>query len=163
VVPASPGHCASAPGSPALTPPANALVADRPTSLSPDNRHAALAPARGCGDQLHDPGTARPVGLDVLWRLFGSEVPAGLAAVPCLQIRCCERDAALSLELVVDLPAEDLLILFDAQEEVGPLLQAPSKNAWVVCNASAWISTPSSFIVLSSSLSAERSLDSWVS
>ena len=39
----------------------------------------------------------------------------GLAAVPCLHIRCCERDAALSLELVVDLPAEDLLILFDAQ------------------------------------------------
>jgi hypothetical protein len=36
VVPASPGPCASAPGSPALTPPANELVADRPTSLSAD-------------------------------------------------------------------------------------------------------------------------------
>ncbi|MFU8884991.1 MAG: Mu transposase domain-containing protein [Cyanobacteriota bacterium] len=36
MVPASPGPCASAPGSPALTPPANELVADRPTSLSAD-------------------------------------------------------------------------------------------------------------------------------
>jgi hypothetical protein len=33
---ASPGPCASAPGSPALTQPANELVADRPTSLSAD-------------------------------------------------------------------------------------------------------------------------------
>jgi hypothetical protein len=36
VVPASPGPCASAPGTPALTQPANEFVADRPTSLSPD-------------------------------------------------------------------------------------------------------------------------------
>ena len=141
------------------------------TGHEPMDRHAALAPARRCGDQLHDPGTARPVGLDVLGRLFRSEVPAGLAAVPCLQIRCCERDAALSLELVVDLPAEDLLILFDAQEKVAPLAAGTTENACVVCNTTppekapptAWISTPSSFIVLSSSLNAERSLDSWVS
>jgi hypothetical protein len=32
-----PGPCASASGSPALTPLANELVADRPTSLSPDS------------------------------------------------------------------------------------------------------------------------------
>jgi len=38
VVPASPGPCASAPGTTALTQPANELVADRPTSLSPDTR-----------------------------------------------------------------------------------------------------------------------------
>ena len=36
MVPASPGPCASAPGTPALTQPANEFVADRPTSLSPD-------------------------------------------------------------------------------------------------------------------------------
>ena len=37
MVPASPGPCASAPGSPALTPPANELVAYRSTSLSADS------------------------------------------------------------------------------------------------------------------------------
>ena len=77
--------------------------------------------------------------------------------------RCGERDLALSLELAGDLPAERRLVGFDGQGDVGPLLEAPAKKACVVCRASAWISLPSRFIVLSSSLSAARSLDSWVS
>ena len=122
----------------------------------------ALA-GRGAGDHLHDPGAARPVRLDVLWRLFGLEFPPSLTPVPLLDIRCRERDLALSLELAADLPVQDLLVGFDGQQEVGPLLQAPAKNACVVCSASAWIRTPLRSSVLSSSLSAAFSLDSWVS
>jgi len=75
-----------------------------------------------------------------------------------LLIRCGKRDAALSLEQGADLPVEGLLVRFHGQEHVGPLLQAPLKNGRVVCRASAWISTPSSSRVLSSSLRAARHL-----
>ena len=95
-----------------------------------------LAGFRG-GDHLHDPGAAGPVGLDVLRSLFGAELPGGVAAVPFFVIGCRERDVALALELGADLPIEGLLVGFDGQEDVGPLLQAPSKNACVVCSASA--------------------------
>jgi hypothetical protein len=78
-------------------------------------------------------------------------------------IRCSERDLALSLELAADLTVESLLVGFDGQDDVGPLLQAPLKNGRLVCRASAWINLPSSSIVLSNSLRAARSLDSWVS
>ncbi len=114
------------------------------------------------GDQFHDPSAALPVGLDVLWRLLGSELPAGLAPVALLDIRCCERDLAPSLELAADLPVEGLLVRSNGQQELGPLLQAPAKNACVVCSASAWIRTPLRSSVLSSSLSVASSLDSWV-
>ena len=77
--------------------------------------------------------------------------------------RCGERDLALSLELAGNLAVERGLVGFDGQGDVGPLLEAPAKKTCVVCRASAWISLPSRFIVLSSSLSAARSLDSWVS
>ena len=117
----------------------------------------------GAGDHLHDPGAARTVRLDVLWRLFGVEFPACLASVALPDIRWRERDLALSLGLAADLPIQDLLVGFDGQQEVGPLLQAPVKNACVVCSASAWIRTPLRSSVLSSSLSAAFSLDSWVS
>ena len=73
--------------------------------------------------------------------------------------RCGERDLALSLELAGDLAAERRLVGFDGQGDVGPLLEAPAKKAYVVCRSSAWMSLPSRFIVLSSSLSAARSLD----
>ena len=69
----------------------------------------ALA-GHGAGDQLHDPGAPWPVGLDVLWRLFGAELPACMASVALLDIRCCERDLALSLELAPDLPVKNLLV-----------------------------------------------------
>ena len=103
------------------------------------------------------------LGLDVLWRFLGLEFPACLASVPLLDICCCERDLALSLELAADLAVQGLLVGLDRQEKVGPLLQAPAKNACVVCSASAWIRTPLRSSVLSSSLSAAFSLDSWVS
>ena len=46
-------------------------------------------------------------------------------------MRCNERDPKLSLELVVDLPAEDQLVQFEGQQQVGPLLQEPAKKpAW---------------------------------
>ena len=112
---------------------------------------------------LHDPAAAGPVRLDVLRGLPGSQGPGGVAPMPFLVIRCGERDLALSLELAADLPMQGLLVPLDGQEEVGPLGEAPVKNAWVVCSASAWISTPSSSRVLSSSLRAARSLDSPVS
>jgi hypothetical protein len=57
----------------------------------------ALA-GRGAGDHLHDPGAARPVGLDVLWCLFGLGFPPGLTPVARLDIRCCEQDLALSID-----------------------------------------------------------------
>jgi hypothetical protein len=65
----------------------------------------ALA-GRGAGDQFHDPSAARPVGLDVLIWFKCSELLAGVAL---LDIRCCEMDLALSLELAADLPVEGLL------------------------------------------------------
>ena len=49
-----------------------------------------------------------------------------------LLIRCHERDVPFSLELGANLPVEDLLVRFDGQEHVGPLLQAPLKNGRVV-------------------------------
>jgi len=113
---------------------------------------------RGTGDQFHDPSAARPVGLDVLWRLLDSELPAGLTPMALLDIHCCERDLAPSLELAADLPVEGVLVGFNGQQEVGPLIRAPAKNACVVCSASAWIRTPMRSSVLSSSLSAACSL-----
>jgi hypothetical protein len=117
----------------------------------------------GRGDQLHDPGAARPGFLDVIGGFLGPELPARVTPMAFLLIRCSERDPTLSLELAADLPMEPGLIRFDGQGDVGSLLEAPAKNACVVCRASAWISLPSKSIVLSSSLSAARSLDSWVS
>ena len=114
-------------------------------------------------DQLHDPGAARPGLLDVIRGFLGPQFPMGVTPVTFLLSRCGERDVALSLELAGDLPAERRLVDFDGQGDVGALLEAPAKKACVVCRASAWISLPSRFIVLSSSLSAARSLDSWVS
>jgi hypothetical protein len=87
----------------------------------------------------------------------------GVTAMTLLVSRCGERNLALSLELATDLPMERGLVRFDGQGDVGALLEAPVKNARVVWSASAWMSFPSRSIVLSSSLSAARSLDSWVS
>ena len=117
-------------------------------------------PRSGGGDELHDPGAAGPIRFDVPGCFLGPELPAGVTTVPFLEIRCGERDIALALKLPADLPVEAPLVGFDGQQDVGPLLQAPAKNACVVCRASAWISTPSRSRLLSSSLSAAFSLDS---
>ena len=46
-----------------------------------------------------------------------------------LVIRCCERDVALALKLSNDLAMQRLLVAFDGQEDVGPLLLELAKNA----------------------------------
>ena len=68
---------------------------------------------RGAGHHLNDQGTAWPIGLDVLRRLFGLELPPGLTPVPLLDIRCIESDLALSLELAADLAVQGLLVGFN--------------------------------------------------
>jgi len=122
----------------------------------------ALSGGLGC-EQLHDPGAARPALLDVIGGFLGPERLARITPVTFPLSRCGEEDVAFSLGLAGHLPAERRLVGFDGQSDVGALLKAPAKKACVVCRASAWISLPSRFIVLSSSLSAARSLDSWVS
>jgi hypothetical protein len=99
----------------------------------------------------------------VIRGFLSPQFPMSVTPVTFLLSRCGERDVALSLELATDLPMERGLVRFDSQGDVGALLEAPVKNACVVWSASAWMSFPSRSIVLSSSLSAARSLDSWVS
>ena len=65
----------------------------------------------------------------MLWRFFGPQRPRDLTAVADLVIRCCERDVPLALELSNDLAMQRLLVAFDGQEEVGPLLLELAKNA----------------------------------
>jgi hypothetical protein len=60
--------------------------------------------------------------------LFGAQGPGDGAAVADLVIRCHERDLALSLELAADLAVQRLLVGFNRQEEVGPLLLELPKN-----------------------------------
>ncbi len=87
--------------------------------------HGALALAgQRVGDHLHDPGTARPVGLDVLRCLPDLELPGGVAAMLLLLILCRERDLPFSLELAADLAVEGLLARFDSQEP-GPIRSLP--------------------------------------
>lgn len=126
-------------------------------------RQALPLSYRRRGDHLNDPGTAGPVGLDVLWCLPGLELPGGVAAVLLLAIRCSESGITLSLVLATDLVVEGFLVRFNCLEHVGALLQAPLEKGRVVCRASGWIRTLSSFRVLSSCLRAARSLDVLVS
>jgi len=66
--------------------------------------------------------------------------------------RCGERDVTLALELALDLAVQGFLVAslirrslrLHRQEHVGPLGEAPAKNACVVCRASARIKVPSS-------------------
>lgn len=102
-----------------------------------------LAATAAAGDQLNNPGRPWPVRLDVHRCFLGPQRPRDVTAVPDLVMRCGERDLTLPQQLAVDLPLQDLLIGFDAQDEVGPLLRELSKNALCVWSASAWISTPS--------------------
>ena len=95
------------------------------------------------GAHLHNPAGAAPCLADVLWSFFCSQSPGDVSAVADLVFRCHKRDLALSLELAADLTMQSLLVRFHRQEEVGPLLLELSKNGCWVCNASAWINTPS--------------------
>ena len=51
-----------------------------------------------------DPGTTGPSVLDVIRGFLGPDLPAGIAPMAFLLIRCSKRDPALSLELAADLP-----------------------------------------------------------
>jgi len=107
------------------------------------NSLKGLAVAPAGGRDFHDPAGADPGLPDVLRRLFGPQGPGDVATVADLVIACQERNLALSLKLAVDLAVQRLLVGFDRQEEVGPLLLELPKNGRWVWSASAWISTPS--------------------
>ena len=96
-----------------------------------------LAVATANGFQLHDPAGADPGLSDVFRCLFGAQRPGDLAAVADLVIRCHERDLPLPLKLAADLTMQRLLVRFDRQEEVGPLLLELPKNGRWVWSASA--------------------------
>lgn len=113
-------------------------------------------PAAG-GRHLHDPAGADPGLSDVLWGRFGTQRPGDGAAMADLVIRCNEWDLAPPLELAADLAMQRLLVGFERQKEVGPLLLELPKNGFWVCRASAWISTPSSSSSPSSWRSTARS------
>jgi hypothetical protein len=106
-------------------------------------RLKGLAVAAAAGRHLHDPAGADPGLGDVRRCLFGTQGPGDDAAVADLVIRCNVRDLALSLKLAADLTVQRLLVGFNRQEEVGPLLLELPKNGRWVWSASAWISTPS--------------------
>ena len=86
-----------------FNPPRGAVV--QPTKMAPDAALTA-APRHGVADHPHDPGTAGPVRLDVLGRLFGMQFPDSVSPVHLLMIRCRERAPAFSLELATDLAVE---------------------------------------------------------
>jgi hypothetical protein len=105
--------------------------------------HRSLSlPRSGGGGEFRNPGAAGPIRFDVLGCFLCPELPAGVTPVPFLEIRCGERDLALALELAADLAVEGLLVRFDGQQDDGPLLQTPEKNACVVWRASAWTTSP---------------------
>jgi hypothetical protein len=96
-----------------------------------------LAITDAIGGHLHDPAGADPGLANVLWCLFRPQYPGDVAAVADLVIRCQKRDVTLSLELALDLAMQRLLVGFDGQEEVGPLLLELPKNGRWICKASA--------------------------
>ena len=102
-----------------------------------------LAITGAIGGHIHDPAGAAPGLLDVLRRLFRPQRPGDVAAMADLVIGCHERDFPLALELAADVAVQRLLVGFDRQEEVGPLLLEELKNGRCVWSASAWINTPS--------------------
>jgi hypothetical protein len=59
-----------------------------------------------------------------------------------LLIHCKKRDLAFPLELTLDLAIQGSLVSLDREEEVGALLLVLLKNAFWVCSASAWMSSP---------------------
>jgi hypothetical protein len=81
-----------------------------------------LAVTSPVGDHLHNPAGADPGLGDVRRGLFRPQRPSDVTAVADLVIACHERDVPLSLELAADLAVQRLLIGFDCQQEVGPLL-----------------------------------------
>ena len=113
--------------------------------------------------KLNDPAGASPTFTDGLSGIAGPELPAHLAAMASLEFADLDWEVTAASELGLDLLIEPALVVLDRQEQVGALLGGELKNTGEVCNASAWISTPSSSRVLSKAFSAARSWDSPVS
>jgi hypothetical protein len=65
-----------------------------------------------------------------------------------LDIADLNREVTTAAELSDDLLVEPALVVPGRQEQVGALLGGELKKAGEVCNASAWIGTPSSSRVL---------------
>ena len=67
-----------------------------------------------------------------------------------LEHTCVSRDVPFPLELAADLTVQSLLVPFEGQEEVGPLLlELPVNGFWVwratpseKASPTAWINTP---------------------
>ena len=66
--------------------------------------------ASAAGRHLHDPAGANPGLGDELRGRFGAQRPGDVTAVADLVIRCQKRDPALSLELVLDLASQRLMV-----------------------------------------------------
>ena len=96
-----------------------------------------LAITTAGGHHLHDPAGTDPGLANVLWCLFRPQRPGDVAAMADFVIRYHKRDVPLALELALDLAMQRLLVGFDGQEEVGPLLLELPKNGRWVCKASA--------------------------
>ena len=113
--------------------------------------------------ELDDPARTHPALSNGVCGVAGSECPSHLTSMAGLEIADLNREVTTAAELSDDLLVEPALVVLDRQEQVGALLGGELKNAGEVCNASAWISTPSSSRVLSKVLRAARSWDSPVS
>lgn len=82
-----------------------------------------LAVTAAVSQQLHGPGAPGPVRHEVLRLFLRPKPPGALTAVTDLVMRCGKWALTLPLELAFDLPAQELLVGFDAQQEGGPLFR----------------------------------------
>ena len=116
--------------------------------------------ARGrVGDHLDDTGEVRPVRLEVLVSFLCHRHPDSVTTMALLEILCHKWHVTCSLKLAGHLTTQGALVVLNRQARVGSLGVdavfyagvAPSKNACVVCSASAWMPPPSSSRPLSNS------------
>jgi len=77
------------------------------------NLFGRLAVAAAGSDQLHDPATAWPVLLDVLWRFANPQDPSCVATMSFLVMHSSVKNLIFSLELAADLPMQALLVALD--------------------------------------------------
>ena len=101
---------------------------------------------------LHDSGLG-----NVLWGLFGTQIPGDFEAVAGLVIRCQKRDLALSVELDADLVMQRLLMRLDRQQEICTMLLELQENEHWVWSLSEQMSILTRSRSLSSCLSTASS------
>jgi hypothetical protein len=107
--------------------------------------------ARGrVGYHLDDTGEVRPVRLEVLVSFLCHRHPDSVTTMALLEILCHKWHVTCSLKLAGHLTTQGALVVLNRQARVGSLGVdavfyagvAPSKNACVVCSASAWMPPP---------------------